>query len=358
MAGNADMVSVLMCVYNTPVIYLKEAVNSILQQTCSDIEFVIVDDASDDYSVLDFLNELENADERVRVFHNSNNLGLTCSLNIGMSNCHGEYIARMDSDDVAIPERLQRQCDYLTKNPQIALVGSDIICFGYDIDEVAVSGQKEYDDPEVYRIRSLFLHPGPPHPSFMFRGEFLRGNDIKYREEIIRAQDYGIIADILMAGGTIYRIKEPLLKYRVHPGQITFGAEIEQKAYQSRVSRDFIHSVFPQLTDVECSVLSILGCDCDIGTLMDAVNGVTKLSDVCSFLIRNEESLKDSRRYVCAIKRVIGLNKDQEEFNSVKFESELRRMWWKKALRMSKKVKRPWGMWPYTLLSYVFCLIH
>ena len=118
----APMVSVLMAVYNAEK-YLTEAVESILVQTFADFEFLIIDDGSVDGSAA-ILEDYAESDERVKVIHNSENLGLTKSLNIGLKLTQGKFIARIDADDVAVPERFEKQITFMDDHPDIGVCGS------------------------------------------------------------------------------------------------------------------------------------------------------------------------------------------------------------------------------------------
>lgn len=117
-------ITVLMSVYNGER-YLREAVDSILQQTLSDFIFLIIDDASTD-STAEILREYALRDSRIRIITNGKNLGLTVSLNKGLSQINTTYIARMDADDISLPERLEKQFDYMQKHPEIAALGCAI----------------------------------------------------------------------------------------------------------------------------------------------------------------------------------------------------------------------------------------
>lgn len=173
---------------------------------------------------------------------------------------HRRLYCTMDADDVSLPNRFERQICYMRNHPDMALVGSNIIVFGEGIEEKVETDNEECGtDSERYRICSLVQHSGPPHPTFMLCRSFLCEHGIQYREEILKAQDYGIMVDIMKAGGTIHKMHEPLLKYRVHEGQITAKSEIEQKAYQSRVSYDYLCFLLPELADAHCAAISLLG---------------------------------------------------------------------------------------------------
>ena len=116
----APRVTVLMSVYNDGL-FLPLAVQSILAQTFPDFEFLIIDDGSTDDSIA-YLSQLR--DPRVRVVRHPQNLGLTQSLQHGVELAQGEYLARLDADDLATPDRLARQVDYLDQHPAIGLLGS------------------------------------------------------------------------------------------------------------------------------------------------------------------------------------------------------------------------------------------
>ena len=113
-------ISVIMSVYNG-MPYLQEAVKSILNQTYKDFEFIIVDDASTDDS-LKYLKGIN--DKRIKILSNEKNLGLAVSLNKALNAARGEYIARMDADDISKPERLHIQLNFMELNPQIDICGS------------------------------------------------------------------------------------------------------------------------------------------------------------------------------------------------------------------------------------------
>ncbi|MGA2121748.1 MAG: glycosyltransferase [Methanoregula sp.] len=120
-------ITVLMSVFNGEK-YLREAVESILGQTYTDFEFLIIDDASMDSSS-EILRQY--ADPRIRLINNEKNLGLTKSLNMGIALAEGEYIARMDADDISLPDRFEKQIAFLERTPEIALLGTS----NYFIDE-------------------------------------------------------------------------------------------------------------------------------------------------------------------------------------------------------------------------------
>lgn len=209
-------ISVVMPVFNTPVSILKEAVDSILQQSFRDFEFIIIDDGSEGETAT-YLKAL--TDPRIQLLCNETNIGVTKSLNIGFQAAQGNYIARMDADDISLPKRFEKQYAYMESHPDVVLCGCAIEEFG------SKSGQyfTRLNDPEEYRIKSLFYYPGPLHPTLFIRRETLIKYHILYDEELIYAQDYGLLVDISRYAreSGIHNLQEVLLKRRHHEKRIS-----------------------------------------------------------------------------------------------------------------------------------------
>ena len=115
------LVSVIMSNYNTPESYLREAIESVLNQTYADFELIIIDDCSTDNS-LEIIREYK--DERIVVLENKENMGITKSLNRGLSVARGEFVARMDADDICFPKRFEKQVQFLKENPGYIVCGA------------------------------------------------------------------------------------------------------------------------------------------------------------------------------------------------------------------------------------------
>ena len=122
-----DLVSVIMSNYNTPEEFLRASIESVLNQTYSNFEFIIVDDCSTDNS-LEIIKSYQ--DERIVVLENKENLGITKSLNRGLEIAKGEYVARMDADDISFPKRFETQVEYLKNNPQVIVCGTGVELIG------------------------------------------------------------------------------------------------------------------------------------------------------------------------------------------------------------------------------------
>ena len=118
-------ISVVMPAYNAEN-YIREAIDSILAQTFRDFEFLIIDDGSTDHTV-EIIRSY--SDSRIRLYQNERNMGVAATLNRGLDLARGEYIARMDADDISLPERFAKQAAYMDAHPDVAVCGSNIILF-------------------------------------------------------------------------------------------------------------------------------------------------------------------------------------------------------------------------------------
>lgn len=210
---NKPIISVVMPTYNTPISYLREAVESILNQTFRAFEFLIIDDGSTNDSPA-YLAAID--DPRVRVITNPTNIGVTKSLNVGLRAARGKYIARMDSDDISEPERFEEQYAYMEAHPETVLCGTWAREFG----TCDYLDMRSYPDQEDYRITAMFMNPGPKHPTVFFRGEILAKYAIQYDEDMIYAQDYEIFTR-LCRYGSIDILQKFLLRRRHHEQQIS-----------------------------------------------------------------------------------------------------------------------------------------
>jgi len=239
-------VSVIMATYNTEIPMLREAVDSILNQTFTNFEFLIIDDGSIDESV-SYLKTL--TDPRIRLIRNSENLGITKSLNIGLREARGRYIARMDADDVSLPERLQKEFDFMESHPDVIVCGSRIGTIDETGRVLSISPQRPHD-MEDYRVRMLFQNPGPIHPTAFFNNEMLQDNNITYNEELIHAQDYGMWETVCHYG-TVYTLDDVLLYRRKHDGQISSARRGVQIKCDKITLKKILTELLGEVTDEE-----------------------------------------------------------------------------------------------------------
>lgn len=210
------LVTVLMCVYNGEM-YLAEAIQSILSQTFTDFELLIVDDGSTDNSTA-IIRQF--ADSRITVLTNEKNAGLIFSLNKGISQCKGKYIARMDADDIALPHRLELQVDFMEKNEEIAICGAGVKEFYHDGRQHHHFYPVTFDD---IKAESLFNSPFA-HPTVMIRRQFILENALSYSHDFKYAEDYQLWQALIKIGKG-ENIPAFLLDYRVSQnGQTSTGS--------------------------------------------------------------------------------------------------------------------------------------
>ena len=208
-------ITVLMAVHNGAAT-LRDALDSILAQTFADFECLIVDDASTDVTP-EILRAAADVDPRVRIVHNEANLGLTRSLNRGLDLAQGRYVARMDADDVALPE--------------VGACGTWIETIGDPAGEV---WDFPADDAAI-RCRMIFENV-MPHSTVMFRRDAFETAGLRYDPAFTAAQDY----DLWTRAAPFMHfanVPEVLLHYRVHPAQIGSARRAEQRACAQRVRR-------------------------------------------------------------------------------------------------------------------------
>jgi glycosyltransferase involved in cell wall biosynthesis len=170
-----------MSVYNAEL-YLKEAIESILNQTYKEFEFIIINDGSTDNS-LAIIKDYSNHDSRI-ILINRENKGLIYSLNEGISKAKGKYIARMDADDISLPNRFEEQIKFLENNLDIGVVGSDAIVFHKDDKSIWTT----YSDSNRTKAELLFSSP-LIHPSVMMRKSIIDKYKLFYKKEYIHAED-------------------------------------------------------------------------------------------------------------------------------------------------------------------------
>lgn len=229
-------VSVLMSVCKEETRFLREAIESILNQTYRDFEFVIVGDSpqSDRERVFSVVEEYASKDSRIKFFPNDSNIGLTKSLNVGLKHCTGKYIARMDADDISVPERLEKQVAFMEANPHILASGA---WFEF-IDENGVHlGDiiRHIESSDQIRM-DILKNTVMGHPISIFH-RIINNTEVRYDETMTYAQDYMLWVWILQYG-EISNIQEVLLLYRINSNQITSRHGIEQQECAKKAQRN------------------------------------------------------------------------------------------------------------------------
>lgn len=215
-------VSIIMSVYNEEL-YISECIESILAQTFGDFELIIIDDASQDRTV-ELISKYR--DERIRLFCNHVNCGLTKNLNKGIRKAKGKYVMRMDGDDIMLPNRIKEQFEYMEKNPNIALSSCGYIKFDSEKCIGKISRNMNAEQIRAHILYNSIL----PHPGFIMRRDVIIEKKFFYNTKIKYAQDYELQSRIL-SEFEIGLIKNVLFKYRVSNKQIGVQKREEQMRY-------------------------------------------------------------------------------------------------------------------------------
>lgn len=223
-------ISVVMPVYNGEK-YLREAMDSILNQTFNDFEFIIINDASKD-STEEIIKSY--TDDRIIYIKNEQNLGVAGTLNRGLDIAKGEYIARMDADDISMPKRFQKQVAFMDKHHEIGVCGTAVKVFGEDYEKNAFYVSNK-ENVKINMIFSSCLC----HPTVMIRGEIIRIKNYRYDLEYEKIEDYELWKRILREYD-IDNLKDRLLKYRIHQEQITQNySDVQKKRMRKIIEREF-----------------------------------------------------------------------------------------------------------------------
>jgi glycosyltransferase involved in cell wall biosynthesis len=232
-------ISVVMSVYNAAE-FLREAVDSILNQTFSDFEFIIIDDKSTDDSLKILKSYI---DPRIILVINDKNIGLTKNLNEGIKLAKGEFIARMDADDISLPQRFEKQVIFLDTNPHISLSGTQVIELGLNtVSKFPITSEE---------IKFSFLHTNSiAHPTVLFRKNDFVKFSLIYDENYLTAQDYELWTRAISILN-FSNLEEPLLKLRIHANQISKTKSINQNHFTKMIKQNLFETLFFKLNKLD-----------------------------------------------------------------------------------------------------------
>lgn len=200
-------VSVLTPIYKTNPVHLREMIESILTQTFTDFEFLILNDSPDDTEIEKIVMEYAKHDKRVKYAKNERNMGITPSRNKLLKMARGEYLAIFDHDDISVPTRLEKEVAYLDANPHVGVVSGWLQFFGKEDRLIKVP---EWDTDIKIKLTDNCC---VAHTAAMIRKSVLTDNNIEYEEYYTPAEDYRLWAR-LMDVTNFYNIQEVLVEYR------------------------------------------------------------------------------------------------------------------------------------------------
>ena len=227
--GKVPAVSVVMPVYNTEA-FLAPAIDSILKQTCADFEFIILDDGSTDSSV-SIIQQFAETDDRIRFFPLEHR-GYVSLLRRGLNHCRGELVARMDSDDISMPDRFEKQLAFLREHPEMVAVGSRVVL----IDPYGSRVEKPTHKTEHVEIEAELLNGvgwALVHPTVMMRREHLMKVG-GYREDLAVSEDLDLFLRLAEVG-KLANLPDVLLQYRQHLGSVNYTKYEQQKAVKRQI---------------------------------------------------------------------------------------------------------------------------
>jgi len=209
-------VSVVMPVFNAEN-FLRESLDSILKQTHRNFEFIIVDDGSTDAS-FKILRNYASVDKRIKLFRNPTNMGVSRAVNRAISKAKGEYIARMDADDIALPRRLEQQVAHLKKNPTTIAVGGQCLL----IDKRgSVIGKKTFPIHFKQIYQYIFEFVPLQQPTLMIARKRLPKNFAYYYNGMNTAEELELLFKLFLYG-KVENISDPVLLYRLHDHNTSF----------------------------------------------------------------------------------------------------------------------------------------
>lgn len=209
---NQPILTVFTPTYNLEP-YIEETINSILNQTQTDFEYLIVDDGSSDRTV-EIIKSIK--DSRIRLIQNSSNKGISYNRNIAIEEAKGKYLAMIDGDDLALPKRFKKQIDFLENNREYGIIGTGVIninSLGQELNQEIV-----YNIPDDQIPSRMLFNNYIATSSVMLRTEII--GSIRFKKDFLVGEDYEVWLQIIRKC-KIGHIREPLTKYRIHDNSIS-----------------------------------------------------------------------------------------------------------------------------------------
>jgi glycosyltransferase involved in cell wall biosynthesis len=230
---NKPLVTVVLPCYNA-ALYVEEAVRSIMCQTYSNLEILLIDDCSTDNTSAILL-RLAQEDKRITIIRNEQNLKLVKTLNKGIDEAKGKFIARMDADDISLPERIEKQVEFMLLHPEVDLCGTNYSIIDGKGNKIEASVTMPLTSKEI-ATALLFTCP-IGHPTVLFKKDTIQ-NLGKYDEKMINIEDYELWLRVA-ANGLIVNLPEPLLKYRWHGDNISIvGRDVKRSSVNLAITKN------------------------------------------------------------------------------------------------------------------------
>jgi glycosyltransferase involved in cell wall biosynthesis len=277
-------VSVLMSVYNGES-HLGEAVESILNQTFTDFEFIIVDDRSTD-STWSILSEYAARDKRIVLQQNKNNIGLAKSLNKGLAIARGEYIARQDADDISLSVRFANQVEYLDKNIEIGVLGTEVELID-DRGRPILDFSPPFLPTTPGMVRwALFFRCCLHHPTVMVRRR-VYNNFGGYDPGCPHAEDYELWLRLAVAKIKICNVQQKLVRLRKHSGSVT---NVHEKVHRRNADNAVRGALAAHLgKDVSLELVRMMRNQSLINSADDALSTAELINELYDFIVKLQD---------------------------------------------------------------------
>ncbi len=231
-------VSILMPCYNSAA-FLHKAIDSILNQTYRNFEFIIIDDGSNDQTPF-IIENYAQQDSRIKYYRNEVNRKLIYTLNRGVQLAGGEYILRMDADDISHPERLEKQLNFMLENPETDICSAGYCYINLSDEEVQLSFPKTTLSKALH-FQSFFSTP-LSHAVILAKTEVLKNN--LYDPDFIHSEDFELFSRLLSAGYNLRNLKEILYYVRINPQSVSYRFERVQTETHTRISKRNLFNYF------------------------------------------------------------------------------------------------------------------
>lgn len=238
------LVSIIIPTYNVEK-YIEEGIDSLLNQTYTNLEILIIDDCSTDNTV-QIIKSKYSKNQKIKLYEKSQNLGPANSRNIGIKQSKGKYIALLDGDDYYAEDKIEKQVQLMELNLDIVACSTFLQCIGLKNNIIKFS----IDHSEI-KDRQLLGCP-IAHPSVMFRASFLKENNLYYNENFRYSEDYELFIRMIEKGGKFLTIPEALYMYRVSGNQASFKKsdnKILKNEKQWEISKNLHYQVLSKLID-------------------------------------------------------------------------------------------------------------
>lgn len=290
MINQDKLISVLMPIYKPNIEWLDIAIKSILNQTYKNFELLLLYEPIEGDNVYSYLETIN--DNRIKTIVTPSMSGLPKSLNIGLDCAKGEFIARMDADDYSMPDRFEKQIEYMNSHNEVVVLGTPAYIMGTK----SQIFRYKHLNIDQRLVKLAFENCGIAHPTAMFRKDYFIKEGIRYNEKVGGSEDYYLWTSILINGGLIDSLRQPLLDYRVSDIQASKTLSLKMKEWDVYLQTSIIKYMFN--TAVDSELWEKISC-VDLPVKDDFYN----VFRICRDLRIKSQSFKSNRKisFICEL---------------------------------------------------------